>query len=143
MTESLQEELARVGVERFTASDYGVGEVVHIVLFRLRDGSTAEDAAEVERRFRALSDSRRSGEPYIVSIRSGVQNSGEGASRGFELGFVLTFASLGDRNFYVGEPIISDREHYDLEHAAFKEFAGPFIQPGNGGVLVFDFQDVR
>jgi hypothetical protein len=44
-------------------------------------------------------------------------------------------ASQGDRNFYVGEPIVADPAHFDHEHAAFKAFVGPLL----AGAQVFDF----
>ena len=53
-----------------------------------------------------------------------------------EQGFVVTFASAGDRNYYVGEPVISDSRFIDPVHADFKAFVGPLLAPG--GVLVFD-----
>lgn len=134
----LRAELDRVGVERFTAPDYAPGDVVHIVLFRFTDDTTPEQRAEVEARFRLLQsepDPRRG--RYIVSIQAGEQASGEGADQGFELGVVMRFASEGDRNYYVGAPVQTDPEYFDRAHAAFKEFAGPFI----AGVLVYDFVD--
>ncbi|ARC56214.1 hypothetical protein AS850_03885 [Frondihabitans sp. 762G35] len=126
-----------------TARDFRPGAVHHVVLFRLAAGCTQDDAQEVERRFRALADAPHpdgSG-PYIRSIAAGGQTSHEGASHGFELGFVVLFASEGDRNTYVGEPLISDPALVDREHAAFKDFVGPLLAAGPDGVLVFDFTD--
>jgi hypothetical protein len=126
-----------------TARDRRPGTVHHVVLFRLRDDAPAGSHAEVERRFRALADTPHpdgSG-PYIRSLHAGTQNSPEGIGRGFELGFVLVFSSEGDRDFYVGEPLITDPACFDPEHAAFKEFVGPLLAPGDGGVLVFDFTE--
>jgi hypothetical protein len=128
-------ELASVGTERFTASDYRPGEVTHIVLFGYLPEVTAEQKAEVDRRFRALVETERDGAPYIVSITSGYQQSGEVAPGGLEHGFVVTFRSLGDRNFYVGEPIVSDPAFFDPVHAGFKAFVGPLLAEAQ----VFDF----
>jgi hypothetical protein len=128
-----------------TARDFRPGPVHHVVLFRLGAGCTPDDAQEVERRFRALADAPHpdgSG-PYILSIASGRQSSHEGASHGFELGFVVRFLSEGDRNTYVGEPFVSDPALVDGEHAAFKDFVGPLLAPGPDGVLVFDFSDAQ
>ncbi|WP_394770675.1 Dabb family protein [Lacisediminihabitans sp.] len=133
----LRAELEAVGVDRFTARDYRPGTVVHIVLFRYTAAATEAHRAEVARRFHALAATERRGAPYISSITSGTQQSGEVAPGGFEHGFVVTFSSLGDRNFYVGEPIVTDPEFYDRVHAEFKQFVGPLLAPG--GVLVFDF----
>jgi hypothetical protein len=126
-----------------TARDRRPGLVHHVVLFRLRDDAPAGAHAEVERRFRALADTPHpdgSG-PYIRSLHAGTQNSPEGIGRGFELGFVLVFSSEGDRDFYVGEPLITDPACFDPEHAAFKRFVGPLLAPGADGVLVFDFSE--
>ncbi|MBE7247143.1 MAG: Dabb family protein, partial [Actinomycetospora chiangmaiensis] len=76
----------------------------------------------------------RDGKPYIREIVGGEPNGGEGAERGFEQGYVVRFASQGDRNYYVGTPTIADPAH-----DAFKAFVGPLLEPGPGGVLVFDF----
>lgn len=113
------------------------------MLFRFHSGVTTEQRHEVVRRFRALADSPHpdgSG-PYIVSIASGTQTSGEGAGHGFEVGFVLRFASEGDRNFYVGAPLVTDPAFQDQPHAAFKEFVGPLLEGSGNGALVFDFTD--
>ncbi len=137
----LREELGAVGAERFTASDYGRGVVTHIVLFRYRAETSAEVREEVTRRFHALAETRRDGALYIQSITSGLQVSGETPPGGFEQAFVVTFSSLGDRNYYVGEPVVHDPRFFDSAHAAFKAFVGPLLASDPpGGVLVFDFQ---
>jgi hypothetical protein len=128
---------------QLTARDHVPGLVHHVVLFRLRDDAAPADRDEVERRFRALADSPHpdgSG-PYIRSLHAGRQSSPEGVGRGFELGFVLTFSSEGDRNLYLGEPLIADPSRIDAQHAAFKEFVGPLLAPDPHGVLVFDFTE--
>ncbi|MCU1526523.1 MAG: hypothetical protein JWP75_286 [Frondihabitans sp.] len=140
--DELSEQLSAVGVHEFTARHYRPGVVRHIVLFRLRADATPADRLEVVRQLTSLQGSlRHDGEPYIVDIVAGSQSSGEGAGHDFELGFIVTFASEGDRNFYVGEPIVSDPACFDHEHAAFKRFVGPLLAPGAEGVLVFDFAD--
>ncbi|MCU1549852.1 MAG: Dabb family protein [Glaciihabitans sp.] len=136
----LQQELESVGVERFTSRDYGVGPVTHIVLFRYAPATSVEQRADVARRFHALAATQRSGEPYILSIESGAQLSGEVAPGGFEQAFIVKFSSLGDRNFYVGEPVFADSRYYDTAHASFKEFVGPLLATAPAGALVFDFQ---
>jgi len=135
----LQEESHDVGLERFTASDYRPGLVTHIVLFAYAPTTTEEQKSEVARRFHSLAESRRNGAPYIVSITSGAQISGEVAPGGYESGFVVTFESLGDRNFYVGEPVVTDSAYFDAVHHEFKSFVGPLLREGPEGVLVFDF----
>lgn len=135
----LQLESRTVGLERFTARDYRPGPVTHIVLFGYAPTTTDEQKADVARRFHALADTERDGSPYIVSITSGAQISGETAPGGFDYGFVVTFASLGDRNYYVGEPVVTDPAFYDPVHHEFKAFVGPLLRKGSDGALVFDF----
>lgn len=134
----LQQELAEVGLPQFTASNYKPGRVKHIVLFRYApDVSISKQRAVVEA-FLALKDSRRNGVPYIESIEVGEQNSGEGVDAGYTQGFIVTFTSEGDRNYYVGSPIVNEANYYDKAHAAFKAFVGPLLAK-HQGVLVFDF----
>jgi Stress responsive A/B Barrel Domain len=123
----------------WTDPGYRPGSVTHIVLFRFRDDASAADRAEVERRFRALQRATRDGRELIRSLRAGTQTSPEGAGRGFEIGFVLEFASEGDRNYYLGRPFVDDPALFDPAHDAFKQFVGPYLAPD--GVLVFDFAD--
>jgi hypothetical protein len=121
-----------------TARDHRPGLVRHIVLFSFAPGTAVDAVEETERRFRALAESRRSdGEPYIVSIVAGPQTSPEDTPHDLDLGFVVTFASEGDRNYYVGEPLIDDERHFDAQHAAFKRFVGPLVDD----VVVFDIVD--
>lgn len=139
MLSTLRQELADVGVERFTARDHRPGLVRHVVLLAYRDDVTAEQKADVLRRFRALAYAPHTdGEPYILSVEAGEQDNGEGVGGGFEHGVVVTFASRGDRNYYVGEPVVDDPRFFDAEHAAFKELLGPLLAEGSRGVLVFD-----
>jgi hypothetical protein len=135
---NLRRELETVGAATFTARDYRPGKTVHIVLFKFRPEVSPAALAEVTKRFRALRSSvREDGEPYILAIDSGPQASGEGNDgAGYDVGFVVTFASEGDRNFYVGDPIQPDPRYFDHAHAAFKDFVGPLL--ADGEVLVFD-----
>ena len=127
----------------YTAAGYHPGRVQHIVLFKYQDSVTAQQRQEVTRRFLALKTlCQREGKPYIESIVAGRQNSGEGAARGLEQGFIVTFASEGDRNYYVGTPVVSDARYYDPAHAEFKRYVGPLLA-GDGGVLVFDFSEEK
>ncbi|ROQ40666.1 stress responsive alpha/beta barrel protein [Frondihabitans sp. PhB188] len=140
--DDLTVELASVGPAAFTARDYRPTRVRHVVLFRFGPEATQEQRDEVTRRFRQLRHSvRPDGAPYIVSIDAGPQSSGENAGHGFEVGFVVTFASEGDRNYYVGAPVQSDPAFFDPEHAVFKEFVGPLLETGGRGALVFDIVD--
>ena len=127
-----------MGPEEFTARQYRPGRVVHIVLFKFAPSTPESVLAEVTERFLALKESpREDGEPYILSIDAGPQASGEEAvGADYDLAFVVVFASGGDRNYYVGEPVVSDPRFFDGAHAAFKEFVGPLLDGGD--VLVFD-----
>jgi len=133
-------ELERVGPERFAASEYRPGTIRHIVLFRYRDGLSQADIDQVTSRFLEMKRTAlRRGKPYIVDIEAGTQMSGEGVDGGFQQAFIATFQSEGDRNYYVGAPIISDPAFFDATHQAFKDHVGPLLAPVNG-VLVFDFR---
>ena len=135
----LAAERDHIGPVAFTAASYRPGEVVHIVLFRLKPSVSDTERDEVVRRFLALGQAcLRDGQPYIREIVAGRPNGGEGAERGFELGFVLRFASEGDRNYYCGGPIVTDAALCDPAHDAFKHFVGPLLADATG-VLVFDF----
>ncbi|MBS1015664.1 Dabb family protein [Acetobacter persici] len=134
---AVRAELNAVGAARFTAQDYKPGMVRHMVMFAFRPGTTAAQRAEVTRRFVALTTlSRRpDGKAVVASLETGAQSSGENADLGLEQGYLVTFASEGDRNFYVGRPIVAEAGHFDPAHDAFKTFAGPYL----ARVVVFDF----
>ncbi|GBQ84535.1 hypothetical protein AA0535_0522 [Asaia krungthepensis NRIC 0535] len=128
---------AQVGLAQFTAANWRPGLLRHVVMFRYKSGTTAAMRAEITMRFlRLAQDSRRpDGSHPVKSIEMGVQNSGEGADAGLQQAFIVTFASEGDRNFYVGKPVIMDPAWFDPAHEAFKNFAAPSIDK----VVVFDF----
>ncbi|MFT8366781.1 MAG: Dabb family protein [Gluconobacter cerinus] len=132
------QQLARqVGYAHFTAADWHVGTVRHMVMFRYKKDATTAQRAEVSGRFLHLAqDSRRpDGRPVVVSIETGFQNSGEGVEGGLQQAFLVTFRSEGDRNYYVGKPVVTDPAFFDPAHEAFKEFAGPYLDK----VMVFDY----
>lgn len=122
-----------------TDRGYRPGLIRHIVLFRYRPDASEADLDSIRQRFHQLRASPRNGEPYILAIESGEQNSPEGLGQGYHHGFIVSFASEGDRNYYVGEPLISDPDLYDPLHHAFKNFISPYLDPGQGSALVFDF----
>jgi len=137
-TDRLKQELTSVGVEKFTAPDYKPGLVRHIVLFRYAATVTPAQKEDAKQRFLALQNlAQRDGKTYILSIETGGEISGEGADQGLEQGFIVTFKSQGDRNYYVGQPVVTDAKHYDPAHQAFKDFVGPLLD--QNGALVFDF----
>ncbi|WP_347110932.1 Dabb family protein [Paenarthrobacter sp. S56] len=126
-----------LGDAAITASGYRPGLIKHIVLFKYRDATTPAEREEIEERFHALQTSTRDGKEYILGIESGPQNSPEGLHRGLEHGFIVTFGSEGDRNYYLGEPLITNPGCYDPAPHGFKQFVGPYLS--QDGVLVFDF----
>lgn len=134
---SAQSVLAKVGAARFTTADFQPGTLRHMVMFRFRPEVTPALRGEVTKRFLALASlSRRpDGKPVVVSIEAGAQNSGENNDLGLQEGYLVTFKSGGDRNFYVGRPIVTDARYFDAAHEAFKTFAGPYLEK----VVVFDF----
>ena len=143
VAEELKSDLAEAGIERFTGPDYERGTIRHIVLFRYKDGTSEDEREEIRRRFLALQhEGRRDGAPYIVSIETGEQASGEGVDGGFQDAFFVTFRSEGDRNYYVGTPVVTDPAFFDPAHQKFKEFVGPYLA-GENGVLVFDYEAER
>ena len=130
-----------IGDAAFTNHEYKPGTIKHIVMFKYKNTVTPEQKNEVIRRFLDLQKSVRTdgSRPYIESISSGFQNSNENADMGFEQAFVVTFTSEGDRNYYVGEPIVRNPSLIDNNHVGFKRFVGPLLADVNG-VLVFDFR---
>ncbi|MBZ5795245.1 Dabb family protein [Burkholderia contaminans] len=136
--ETLRDALRQVGARAFTASDYRVGTVRHLVLLRFAERVPVALQREAVAAFLTLRDTCvRDGRPYIRSIEHGLQSSGEGADRGFEHAFLMSFDSEGDRNYYIGEPIVDDPLYYDLQHHAFKADIGPLLDPQR--VLAFDY----
>ncbi|WP_231854133.1 Dabb family protein [Gluconacetobacter diazotrophicus] len=135
---AVQQVMAQVGVAAFTAPDFRPGLVRHMVLFRFQKAVTPFQKAEIARRFLELAvDSRRpDGRPLVLSIESGIQDSGEGQDEGYEMGFLVSFASEGDRNYYVGRPVVTAPGFFDPAHDAFKAFASPYL----AGAMVFDYR---
>ncbi|AHI24851.1 hypothetical protein BGC31_06755 [Komagataeibacter xylinus] len=128
---------SQVGLVNFTSPAFHRGTVRHIVMFRFLPVITDAQRAEVVSRFMALRQiSRRSdGSPVVASIETGAQMSGEGLDEGLQQAFVVTFNSEGDRNYYVGRPVVTDPAYFDPAHEAFRKFAAPFII----STLVFDY----
>jgi len=138
--ERLDADIARIGAAAFTASSYRPGTIRHIVMLRYASHVSAAQKSEAMARFCALKTSAtRNGQPYIRAIEAGWQHSGEQVDHGFEQVFIVTFDSEGDRNFYVGEPIVEDAGFYDPVHHAFKAWIGPLLDAPPQGVLVVDF----
>ena len=93
----------------------------HVVLFKFKDGSKAEDVKKVEDAFRALPSKIKE----IKSLEWGLNNSPENLNSGFTHCFFLTFASEEDRAVYLPHPA----------HKAFGSLLGPLLDK----VLVIDY----
>lgn len=136
-----------IGAEKaaqITAPDYKPGLVVHIVAFKFKPKITKTQIDKVLSRFLNLRvECLRDGKPYISSISGGYADSMEGASQGKQIGVIVVFKSEGDRNYYVGQPVIdpAQTQFYDPAHLSFKKFVGPLLdEPAvPSGVFVFDF----
>ena len=117
--------------------------IKHFVAFRFKDSVTESQRVEVQNRFLALkTNARRNGKNYILSIESGLANSPEGADQGMTQGYIVTFKSAEDRDYYVGKPFFAD---FDPAHDAFKQLVGPLLDTDDQGkvtgVFVFDFEN--
>ena len=93
----------------------------HVVLFKYKDESSAEDIAMINQKFIELQDSI----PQIVDFEWGTNNSPENINDGFTHCYFLTFASEEDRDTY-------------LPHPAHKAF-GESLRPHLDKVLVVDY----
>lgn len=93
----------------------------HVVLFKFKEGTTAEAQKKVEAAFAALPDKI----PEITSFEWGTNNSPEGLDKGFTHCFFLTFENEADRDTYLPHP----------DHKVFGEIAGAHIED----VLVVDY----
>ena len=72
----------------------------HVVLFKYKDESSAEDIAMINQKFMDLQDSI----PQIVDFEWGTNNSPENINDGFTHCYFLTFASEEDRDAYLPHP---------------------------------------
>ena len=93
----------------------------HVVLFKFKEGTSAENIKKVEDAFRAL-PSKIS---QIKGYEWGLNNSPEGLEKGFTHCFFLTFNSAEDRAIYLPHP----------DHKAFGKVLGPHLDD----VLVVDY----
>ena len=114
----------------------------YFVSFKFKAGTSDQQIQNVKERFLALKQQcLRNGANYIKSIETGYANSFEGADDGMQIAFLVTFQSEGDRNYYVGQPLISDLqpEFFDAKHLEFKKMVGPLLET-TGGAFVFDYR---
>jgi len=97
------------------------GVVRHVVLFKFKDGATAEQVRGIEEKFRDL----KARIPQILDLEWGTNVSPEKHAQGFTHCFFLTFRDAAARDAY-------------LPHPAHKEF-GAQLGPILDKVLVVDY----
>lgn len=93
----------------------------HMVLFKFKEGTTAEQVKQVEEAFRALPGKIK----QVKGFEWGTNVSPENLAQGYTHCFLLTFNSDKDRDAYLVDP-------------AHKEF-GNVLKPYLEKVLVVDF----
>ncbi len=86
----------------------------HVVLFKFKDASSAEDVKMVESAFRALPNTISE----IKSYEWGINNSPEGLNQGLTHCFFLTFADEASRDAYLIHP----------DHKKFGKMLGPHLE---------------
>ena len=86
----------------------------HVVMFGFREGTTADETAEIVRRFAALQDQV----PGIEAFEWGENNSPEGLNHGLSHCFLLTFGSNEARDAYLPHP----------QHKAFADWVGQWVE---------------
>ncbi|WP_234364098.1 Dabb family protein [Lunatibacter salilacus] len=85
----------------------------HVVLFKFKDETSAEDVKKVEDAFIALGDQI----PEIRDFEWGTNNSPEGLNKGLTHCFFVTFESEEDREIYLPHPA----------HKAFVDVLSPHL----------------
>jgi hypothetical protein len=142
-TSAENQKIPVASAKQLTAQDYKPGIIKHIVLFKYKPSVSTETKNVVANRFISLQkQATRNDYSYIISVEAGYQLSQELMGQGFEQGFIVTFASEGDRNYYVGEPFITEPAFYDPTHHKFKAFVSPYLDQAQC-CLVFDFRPIE
>jgi hypothetical protein len=96
--------------------------VRHVVLLKLKDGTTAETLHAIEAAFAGL----RSQIPQIRELEWGTDMSPEGRQAGHTHAFLVTFATTVDHDMY-------------LPHPARKAFLADVLKPHLDKVTVVDY----
>jgi sialate O-acetylesterase len=100
------------------------GAVQHLVLFKFKEGTTAEE----ERQVIAALDRLPARIPGFAGLQWGTDNSPEKLAQGFTYGAIMTFESAAARSAYEAHP----------EHQAFVSLALPKVE-----LFAFDFISPR
>lgn len=93
----------------------------HVVMFKFKDGTSAEDIRKIEQAFCALPDKVGT----VADFEWGTDVSPEGLADGLTHCFFMTFNSEADRAAYLPHPA----------HKAFGEMLGPVLDK----VVVLDY----
>ncbi len=115
-----------MGSARGTAAEDGkknpqLGKVRHVVLFKFKEGTTAEQQKLIEDSFRALPQKIHE----VVGFEWGTNISPENLNQGYTHCFLVTFNDAKGRDAYLPHPA----------HRAFGKILGPYLDK----VLVIDF----
>ncbi|KAJ9123515.1 hypothetical protein QFC24_003729 [Naganishia onofrii] len=88
--------------------------VTHIVAFKFKPKTSAEDKAGLYKAMMRLKDAckKEDGKPYILSVKGGREQSKEKFNRGLQVVFVAEFASEEDLDYYVSH----DKAHHAFVH---------------------------
>ncbi|MGA2617486.1 MAG: Dabb family protein [Thermoguttaceae bacterium] len=103
------------------ANNPNLGKVRHVVMFKFKDGTSADQIKTIADAFRALPSKI----PGIIGFEWGTNVSPEKHSQGYTHCFLLTFPDETARDAYLPHPA----------HKAFGKLAGPYFDK----VLVIDF----
>lgn len=130
-------------IAALAGAEPAAANLVHVVTFRYKPGTTAAQREDLARRIRALViTSLRNGKPYIVSIRGGAPISREGFDQGFEQMFLVEFRDGTDRNYFIGPPYGGKME---VNHRKVVDDLLPLIERDASGRVtgsfVYDFAD--
>jgi hypothetical protein len=88
------------------ANAVGLGpNVIHCVFFKFAAGAEQHLVEKTCNDFIALAQDckNKKGKKYIKSIEGGIDVSIEARAKGFTHGFIATFSSLEDRDYYIRE----------------------------------------
>jgi len=77
-----------------------LGKVEHVVMFKFKEGTSADKITELEQEFAALRDHI----PQIAAFEFGTNMSPEGIDLGYTHCFIVTFNTVADRDAYLPHP---------------------------------------
>jgi len=97
------------------------------ILIKLKTGVSQAQKHKIINGFLALKSSKKNGEPYITFMEYGEQNSKEGANKGFELAFRVSFTSLENRNYFNSESGLTKPRRFDSNQKMYWDFVTPFL----------------